>query len=271
LKALDTVPAPANMDFHSGALRVKPGKDGAKTMVLVEVPMRGVKFTEDPAAKTFKMRVSLIALLKNEKGDIVQKFSHDLPRSGALTLLPQARGGNFIYKEQVQVPPGKYTLETAVLDHEANKIGVQRSPLVVDAVPAGVGMSSLYLVRAFQANAKDLDPNDPMQFQGGRITPTLGGKVFNVPGAQLSTFFVVYPDPAIKTPPVANIEFLVDGTAVAKADLPLPAADAQGRIPYVMSAPAEKMPAATYEIHVTVTQGNTKADDRMKVAVEQRQ
>ncbi len=268
LKALDATPAPADVDFRSAALRVKPGKDGEEAMVLVEVPMSGVTFTEDAAAKTFRMRLSLVALLKNDKGEVVQTFSHDLPRSGALTLLPQARGGNFFYKEQAQVPPGRYTLEAAVLDHEANKIGVEKTPLVVEAAPAGVRMSSLFLVRAFTPNLKDVDPDDPMKFQTGRITPTLGGKVFAVPGAQLSTFFVVYPDPSVKTPPVANIEFLVGGAPVAKADLQLPAPDRDGRIPYVMSAPADKMPPAEYEIHVTVTQGNTKAEDRMKVTVE---
>ncbi len=271
LKALDTTPAPADVAFRSAALRVKPDKDGEQAMVLVEVPMSGVKFTEDAASKTFRMRLSLVALLKNEKGEVVQTFSHDLPRSGALTLLPQARGGNFFYKEQAQVAPGRYTLEAAVLDHEANKIGVEKTALVVEAAPAGVRMSSLYLVRAFTPNLKDVDPNDPMKFQTGRITPTLGGKVFAVPGAQLSTFFVVYPDPSVKTPPVANIEFLVGGAPVAKADLQLPAPDPDGRIPYVMSAPADKMPPADYEIHVTVTQGNTKAEDRMKVTVAPRE
>ena len=267
LKALDANPAPADVDFRSGALRVKPAPDGAKVMVVVEVPMSGVKFSEDLKARTFRMRLSTVALLKDEKGEVVRKLSTDLPRSGPLAMLPQARAGNFIYKEQIQVAPGRYTLETAVMDHEANKIGVKKSPLVVEAGPAGVAISSLYLVRNYQPNAKDLVASDPLQFQGGRITPTLGGQVFAAPGAQLSTFFIVYPDPALKAVPTAKIEFLIEGNAVANLDVPLPAADAQGRIPYVMSAPAENMPPATYEIHVTVKQGSSTAEDRMKVTV----
>lgn len=271
LKAIDAAPAPADVEFHSAALRIKPDKDGENAIVLVEVPMSGIQFTEDQAARTFKMRVSLVALLKNDKGEVVQKFSHDLPRSASLDLLPAARGGNFIYKEEAHLAPGRYTLDTAVLDHEANKIGVQKSPFEVRPASGGVRMSSLCLVRAYQPDAKDLDPADPMQYQGGRITPTLSGRVFAVPEAKLSTFFVVYPDPSIKAAPIANIEFLVSGTVVAKADLPLPAADSQGRIPYVMSAPAENLPAATYEIHITVKQGDSTADDRMKVTVSPRQ
>jgi len=265
LKALDTTPAPAGLEYRSGVLRLKPAPDGTKAIVMVEVPMSGVTFTENVTAKTFKMRLSTVALVKDEKGEVVQKLSNDLPRSGPLSMMSKA--GFFVYKDQVQVPPGKYTLETAVMDHEANKIGVKKSEFVVDAPKSGVGLSSLCLVRNYQPGVKDLDPNDPMQFQGGRITPTMSGQVYAAPGAQLSTFFIVYPDPAIKSAPTAKIEFLVDGNSVANLDLPLPAADAQGRIPYVMSAPAENLPPATYEIHITVKQGNSTDEERMKVAV----
>ena len=265
LKAIDTTPAPAAVEFRSGTMRLK-----GKELVIVEVPMSGIQFTEDAAAKSFKSRVSLLALIKNDKGDVVNKLTTDLPRSGPLNLVPQAKAGNFIYKEQVEIQPGSYTLETAVIDHEANKLGVKKTPFVVEAKPSGVSLSNLCLVRNYQANAKDLDPNEPLQFQGGKITPTLSGKIFAVKGAQLSTFFVVYPDPAIKAAPTASIEFLVEGAPIAKADLPLPAPDAQGRINYVMSAPAESMPAVTYEIHLTVKQGSSTAEDRMKVTVESR-
>lgn len=267
LKALDTNPAPADLPFRSGALRLQSGKDTATALMLVEVPMSGVKFTEDAAANTFKMRVSLVSLVKDAKGEVVKKITNDLPRSGALALVPQAKAGNFIYKEQVQLVPGSYTVETAVIDHEAGKIGVNKSPLVIDALPTGVGISNLGLVRNYQPGAKDLDPAEPLQFQGGRITLTLSGQVIAAPGVQLSTFFIVQPDPAIKTPPTAKVEVLVEGSPIAALDLPLPPADALGRIPYVMSIPAQNMPAATYEIHMIVTQGTSKAEDRMKVQV----
>jgi VWFA-related protein len=271
MKAFETNPAPHDVDFRAGAMKIKPGKDGAKSIVVVEVPMSGIKFTEDPAAKTFKMRVSLVSLLRDEKGEIAGKLSYDLPRQGALNLVQQAKAGNFIYKEQMMVAPGKYTLETAVMDHEANKMGVLKSPFVVDAKPSGVAISNLCLVRNYQANVKDLPADEPLQFQGGRITPTLSGRVFAAPGAQLSTFFVVHPDSAISGPATASIEFLVDGQVIAKSDLPLPAPDAQGKIPFVMSVPAENMPPADYEIHITAKQGNSSAEEKMKVTIAARQ
>lgn len=267
LKAMDSTPAPEDVEFRSAAIRIDSDADGASGIVMVEVPMSGIKFTEDAKDNTFHSRVSLMAVLKDEKGEVVQKLTNDLPRKGPLNLLPQARGGNFIYTQPVRLAPGRYTLETAVLDHEASKTGVKRAQFEVKARTSGVGISNLCLVRNYQANAKDLDPKEPMQFQGGKVTATLSGHIFAVKGAQLSTFFIVHPDPAIKDKPVANVEFILDGAAIATQALPLPAPDAMGRIPFVMSVPAEALPPATYEIKISVKQGNSTAEDRMKVEV----
>ncbi|MGJ5813295.1 VWA domain-containing protein [Paludibaculum fermentans] len=269
-KALEANPMPKDVEFRSAALVVRPGPVEAKGLVVVEVPMSGIKFTEHVDTKTFSSRVSLLALVKDAKGEVVARVSSDLPRRGPLALLPQARAGNYIYKEPLNLPPGRYTLETAVMDHEAGTVGTRKSSYVVTPKAQGVAMSSLYLVRNFQANAKDLDPNEPLQYQGGRITATLGGQVFAVKGAQMSTFFIVYPDPAIAEKPTAEVEFSVDGKVIAKSALPLPAADAQGRIAYVLSSPAESMPPATYLIHVIVKQGNSTADGMAQVQIAAR-
>ena len=53
--------------------------------------------------------------------------------------------------------------------------------------------------------------------------------------------------------------------------MPLPAADSQGRIPYVMSVPAENMPSATYEIRITAKQGSSTAQEKTQVTVAARQ
>ena len=269
LKALDTTPLPADVEFRASAIKFQPSKDSVKGTVVVEVPMKGIQATEDKATNTFKVRISLVALLKDEKGEIVKKLSRDLPLSGPTSQIPQVKGGNFIYKEQFSVPPGKYTLEAAVIDHEANKLSAKKSPFVDDYKP-GVAISSLTQVRNHQPGAKDLDPADPYQYQGGKITPTLADRIFTAKGAQLSLFFVVYPDPAIKDKPTLTIEYLQGGQSLAKADLPLPPADAFGNYPDVFSSPAETMPPGAYDIKVTVKQGSTTAEATTTITVEAR-
>lgn len=270
MKAISANPLPKDVEFRAAAIRFQPGKDGVNASLLVEVPMSGVQFTEVKENTTFKSRVSLVSLVKDDKGEVVKKLSYDLPRSGQLALLSQARAGNFIYKEQLTVPPGRYTVETAVMDHEAGKLGVTKSDFVVQPKPAGVNISTVSVVRAYQPNAKDLDAADPFQFQGGKITPTLSGVVYAVKGAMLSVFFVVYPDPAIAEKPQVTVQFLVGGNVVGQGELQLPAADALGRIPYVMSSSAEAMPPGEYQIKAVAKQGSTTAEETAMITVAEK-
>ena len=270
LKAISATPPPKEVEFRASAIRFQPGKDGVNASLMVEVPMSGVQFTEMKEKQTFRSRVSLVSLLKDEKGEVVKKLSYDLPRSGQLALLPQARAGNFIYKEQLTVPPGRYTIETAVMDHEANKVGVKKAAFVVLPKHAGVNLSTVTVVRGYQPNAKDLEAADPFQFQGGKISPTLTGTVFNAPGEMLSLFFVVYPDPAISDKATVTMQFLSGGIVVGQGELQLPAADALGRIPYVMSSSAATMPAGEYQVKLTAKQGSTSAEETAFVTIAEK-
>jgi VWFA-related protein len=267
LKALDSRPLPRDVEFRAAAVRFEQTPSEVEGQLVVEVPMGGLQFTEDTAKQTYKARVSLVSLVKDQKGEVVKKFTRDLPLSGPVPQAALVKGGNFIYKEPLELPPGRYTLETAVIDHEANKVGAKKAALVLRARTGGVAVSSLSMIRNYQAGVKDLDPEDPFQFQGGKVTPTLNAQIHPVKGAQLSMFFVVYPDPAIPDKPQAMMEYIKDGQSVGRGEVPLPAPDAQGRIPYVMSAPAETLAPGMYEVRVVVKQGNTAAEDRAFVTV----
>ena len=62
---------------------------------------------------------SLAALVKDSKGEVVQKLTRD--RQFHVTP-EQLKLGNFLDKMTVTLPPGKYTLETAVIDGESGKV-----------------------------------------------------------------------------------------------------------------------------------------------------
>lgn len=267
LKALSDSTLPHDVEFRAGLLRFQPMAEGIRTEILVEVPIGKLTFLEDKDKNQFNARLSLVALVKDAQGEVVQKFDRDMPLQGTLDKVPGIKAGNFVYKEMVTLPPGKYTLEAAVTDRENNKVGASRASFDI-AAAHGVSMSDIALVHSFQPNAKDLDANDPFQFQGGRVTPTLSPTIKAVPGATLNMFFVVYPDPAIKAKPAVEIEYIKDGQTVGKGNLELPAPDAQGRIPYIMGSQASGMPPGEYVIHATVKQGNSTAEDKTTIKVE---
>ena len=269
LGALQANPMPKDLDFRSAALHLAPARTGdGGAAVLLEVPLKNIKFNIDAAKKTYSGHFSSLMLLKNDQGTVVKKWSRDVPTQGAADKLQAVQSGFFTFKDQFSVPPGRYTLEAAVMDREGNKLGGRKSAFVVPAQVKGVAMSNIDLVRRYEPNAQGLDPADPFQFQGGRITPTLTTNVAGGKGAMLTMFFIVYPDPAIAAKPEITLEYIKDGMVVGKGQIPLPAADAQGRIPYVMSSSAEAMPQGTYEIHATVIQGGTSAEERAFITVE---
>jgi hypothetical protein len=203
--------------------------------------------------------------VKDAKGEVVQKLTRD--RSFQVTP-DQLKMGNFLDKMMVTIPPGKYTLESVVMDRESGKIGVQRSEFMVAPKANGVGISSLTPMRSYVPNAKGLDPNDPFQFQGGSITPTMDLTVKKGPNAVLRLFFTVYRDAAISDKPTVEIEFRQGGKSLTKVPMQLPAADAQGRIPYLMTVPAESIPPGDYEIHATAKQGSSIAEVSTMIRIE---
>jgi hypothetical protein len=210
-----------------------------------------------------------MAIVKDATGEVLRKLSRDLPLAGPLAQIPQLKEGNFTYREQVSLPPGRYTLETAALDHESGRLGARKSVLIVPERRNGVALSSLSLVRNYQATP-GLDSSELFQFQGGRITPALASTVYNVKGAQLSVFFVVYPDPAIADKPELQMEYLLDGKTVGRGAVALPAPDSTGKIPYVMSSSAEGMAPGNYEVRAVVKQGDSITEERAFVMIAAR-
>jgi hypothetical protein len=231
----------------------------------VEVPLHELHPKAGPAKAALDVHCSLAALVKDAKGEVVQKLTRD--RSFQVTP-DQLKMGNFLDKTMVTIPPGKYTLESVVMDRESGRIGVQRSEFTVAPKASGVGISSLTPMRSYVPNVKGLDPNDPFQFQGGSITPTLDLTVKKGPNAVLRLFFTVYQDASISDKPSVEIEFRQGGKSLTKVPMQLPGADAQGRIPYLMTVPAESIPSGTYEIHATARQGSSMAEANTTIRIE---
>jgi hypothetical protein len=104
-----------------------------------------------------------------------------------------------------------------------------------------------------------MDPGEPFQFEGNSLTPTLDNVVKKGPNSALRLFFTVYPDATNSGKPTVEIEFMQNGQTLQKVPMDLPAADAQGRIPYLMTIPAAAIPDGTYDIRATAKQGSTSA------------
>jgi VWFA-related protein len=260
LKALSDGKLSDDVKFRASAVLLQPKKDATGIAVLLEVPLHELQST------ALDVHCSLAALIKDSKGEVVQKITRD--RSFRVTA-DQLKMGNFLDKTTLDLPPGKYSLETAVTDRESLKTGVQRAEFTIPSGGSGIGISALMPMRSYTPNAKGLDPNDPFQFEGGSVTPTLDIAVKKAPNSALRLFFTVYQDATISAKPTVEVEFLQNGKSLTKVPMQLPAADAQNRIPYLMTIPAEAVPAGSYEIRATAKQGSTSAVSSTMIRFEQ--
>ncbi len=268
LKALTSNPMPRNIEYRAAAMHFQPTPAGVKCAVVVEVPIRNITFTDDAAAKTYNAHLSVLALIKNQDGSIIQKFTRDLPLRGDAAKEEAVKGANFIYQDYFTVAPGRYLLETALLDHQGDKISAKRASFLVKATATGVNMSSLAFVRSFDDKNAPKDAEEPMHFQGGKVTPTLAADLPARKGVALSVYFVVYPDKNIAEKPELTLQFMTDGQLVAEAKPALPEPDATGRIPYVASSPTAAMKPGQYQLRARVKQGNTITQEDSTFTVE---
>ena len=265
LKMISDAKTSDDVKFRSGAILLQPGADGIAVAVLVEVPLHELQPKPGPANGALDVHCSLVALVKDAKGEVVQKLARD---RGFQVTADQLKLGNFLDKMTVTLAAGKYSLESAVMDRESGKIGTQRAEFTVPAKAAGVAISSLTPMRSYTPNAKGLDPNDPFQFQGGSVTPTTDLTVKKGPNAVLRLFFTVYRDASVAAAPAVEIEFLQAGKVLTKVPMQLPAADAQGRIPYLMTIPAESIPSGSYEVRATARQGASTASASTMIQID---
>jgi hypothetical protein len=77
------------------------------------------KFDEDQAAGLFHAHISALAVIRDRDGAIVESFGRDMPFQTLPSLLEDTRHRRFLFQERVELPPGHYTLETAVQDRLA--------------------------------------------------------------------------------------------------------------------------------------------------------
>ena len=273
LSALSTSPIAEGGDVSNGCevvpVEIGGSEDGSgfRHPVGERDPHEGRSGENVPAAHVF------VGLIKDNSGSIVQKITRDVNSKGQLENYDATRAGHFIYTQYVTLAPGRYTLETAVLDRENEKLGAKKQAVIVAPPSKELAMSSLTLVRKLAQTEKISDPEDPFEFKGGKVTPELNETVKGGKGAGIGLYLVVYTPPVQASLPQPDtklsLEFVQDGKLVAKSDLPMPKPDENGRINYVASLPIEALKPGQYEVYAKVFQAGKGVQERMMVNIEE--
>src|ERR1035441_6888715 len=125
LRALDTQPRPHAFDFLSRAYRFRDSGGNAQYAIAFEMPISNLTATAEERAHRHRFHASLLALVKNADGAIVDRVSKDVPSEVPDDLFEKVRQEFMTYQKAANLPPAHYTVETAVVDHEGNRASTE--------------------------------------------------------------------------------------------------------------------------------------------------
>ncbi|MGA3024666.1 MAG: VWA domain-containing protein [Bryobacteraceae bacterium] len=261
LTALNGQTLPHAFDFRTAAYQFRSESATNQIGVAFELPAANLTATPQPEQKNHRLHVSLMALVKDAAGQVVDKFSQDSPYEIPDDKLAAVQTLPITWTHPFDLPPGHYTVETAVLDREGNRVSTSVLPFD-NPERRGLGLSSVMLVQQVTPVKGQADAADPFEFATSRVVPSLTSVLGK--GAQPYVYFVVYPDKANTAKPKIGVQFLVDGKVLAQQTADLPAADATGAIPMVVSAVVKP---GECDLKITALQGNALATQSVKYTV----
>jgi VWFA-related protein len=261
LAALNRPDPPHDFEIRAGALHFEDTPAGREHRLIVETKVGSLKMVKDEAKKTYRIHFSLLALVKDKDGAVVERFSEDYPFEGPIDKAEALRLGNIVLKRRFTLPPGTYTLDVAGQDRERDQIGTVRAAFQVSASKEGPRMSSVALIRRIEPAPPRADKaDDPLDVGGVRVIPNLDLPISLAANQKLSLFFIAYPQAAEK--PRVSLEFWREGKALGKAEPELPAPEADGRIRYVGTFPIERFTPGSYEVRVALSGASGRWEER---------
>jgi hypothetical protein len=246
LSVLSANPEPHAFDFHAAAFHFRSESANARGELYFELPGEALKAVAEPNQK-HELHASLVALVKDSTGQVVDKYSNDQIYHLPDDKLKELMAVPIVYTHAVNLPAGHYTVETAVLDREAGRAST--SVTQFDNVETkGFGVGNIMMIRRIDPADKP-DPADPLVFAGKRLVPLLDGTLHADEPYML--YFEVNPDRSSMKRLSAQIEVSSGGKVLETKPAKLTWDGGMWRA--LVEAPAQ---VGSYELKVTASQGS---------------
>jgi hypothetical protein len=257
LKILAGSSLPNDVQFRAGVLRLGTLQDGNANAVVIEAPLKDLNIREDPNTRLYSLHLSMVAQIKNKAGTVIDHFSQDIPRHGAIESVG-TRSDVVTLQRHFTAPPGEYVLEAAVLDVNSEKAGAQRISFEIPETSSSLALSDMALVRRIDPFRADSDPQEPLRYGAAKVVPSLSGEVAK--GAKdISIFFIIHPNSAAASVKL-EMEVRKNGESLGKMPLPV-RSDAHGgtAVPYLGTIQTRLLSPGAYQVVALVSQGDKTA------------
>lgn len=267
LKMLQEPQLPSDLKLQSAVLHIGELTGGNTNTLIVEVPVSELETRDDPNTNLYLMHASIVAQIKNKAGEVIEHFSEDIPRHGALDAKEAGRVDLITMQRHFVADPGDYTLETAVLDRISGKFGGARSSFVIPGPTSGPALSDLALVERTTPFPEETDPSEPMRYGKSKIVPDIAGRVPRGT-KEISFFSIIHPSSQSNEPARLEMTVLRNGEALAQVPLQLRKTTEDGTVPYMTSIQSGALPAGDYQVIETLTQGEQVAERSVAFRIE---
>ena len=256
LAALAANPHPHAFDYQARAMRFSSDHGTSQYAVVFNVPIASLTATPEPQTQMHRYHASLLAVARNSQGQVEDWFSRDVPSNVSDQFVPTVQRRQMTYERSFHLPPGHYTIETAVVDEEGNRVST--SVLPVDSPAAAVpDMSDLMLVQDVKELSHANDGSDPFEVQGRRVIPLASTAL--PAGWNPYLYFVLYPQKDSADKAQVHVQVLRNGKVLAKRTEPVEQPDASGSVPMLISTLQQP---GHYEVRVAMTQGHRTSAER---------
>jgi VWFA-related protein len=261
LHALNAHPAPEEFPYQTALLRFRPKSAAVDYEMAFDIPVSSLQVVTNPKTGKGQIRVSLVALIHKNGGEVVGKVSRDLVREVSTEELSLLGGDHILYAEPIELPGGHYLIDTAATDQQAEKTAVKRLSVFVDS-GKDFGVSSLELVRSVQPVAGAADRQDPFDIDAGRVVPTLAESM--PAGKPINLYFVVYPMSSAGTEPTVTLQLYRDGREIGRQRLPSAKRRDDGSMPILLRINPDP---GQCDMVVTAQQGASTSEARLSVMI----
>jgi VWFA-related protein len=271
LGALAAPKPPRDLPLLASALRFGHSDNGDSSAVVVEVPFSGVEIRTDAATKTYAAHVAVLTQLKNKAGVVVEKFSEDLPRQGALQDQEKIRRDALVLRRHFSAEPGDYVLETAAMDVNSGKIGTSRVDMAIPPTSNHASLGDVVLVGKIEPFSDDADMEndraDPLRCVDGRVIPNLSGRVSKAAYKTVTLFFDIHPDTASTDIPEVKVEVRRSAVLVGTVPLRITQDTKKATIPYLAELGTASLPNGDYRLTMVLKQGAQTASASVSFAL----
>lgn len=268
LKALDSSPVPHSFGFETAALHFEGPHDVSTCVLVIDIPIGQLTLQQDKATQKYDGKLAYLVLVKDGQGQIVKKFHNEIPLSAEADKIETIKASShFIDVQHFDLPPGRYVLNSAVLDSAGDRISARKSVFVMPAVNGALAISSVAPIRDMKPKGSDAD-DDPLLMSNQVVSPTINPTVNKANSKGLPFYVVIYPNKTTSEKPTLQMEFSKDGQVLGSGSPPLGAPDAQGKIQYVATVPLSQLPAGNYQVRFIAKQGTQTSDESVTFTVE---